>query len=98
MKMIMGLGAMLLAGLLVIPGNLGLASQVLAQTDSKTVEDKQLQELRQKRQETLQEQEREAEQLQDTGKRKQDAIKRQQDAIKRQKAAEQGQQLEEEEK
>jgi uncharacterized sporulation protein YeaH/YhbH (DUF444 family) len=99
MKKIMGLGAMLLAGLLVIPGNLWLASQVLAQTDTKTIEDKQLQELRQKRQETLQEQEREAEQLQDTGKRKQDAIKRQQDAIKRQKAAEQGQrELQEEEK
>ena len=88
MKKIMGLGAMLLAGFLVIPGNLGFASQVLAQNDSQTIEDKQLQELRQKRQETLQEQEREAQQLQDTGKRKQDAIKRQQDAIKRQKAAE----------
>ena len=98
MKKIKGLGAMLLAGLLVIPGNLWLASQVLAQSDAKTVEDKQLQELRQKRQETLQEQEREAEQLENTGKRKQDAIKRQQDAGKRQKAAEQGQrELEEEE-
>ena len=41
MKKIMGLGAMLLAGLLVIPGNLWLASQVLAQSDSKTIEDKQ---------------------------------------------------------
>ena len=99
MKKFKGLGAMLLAGLLVIPGNLGLAGQVLAQSDAKTIEDKQLQELRQKRQETLQEQEREAEQLQDTGKRKQDAIKRQQDAIKRQKAAEPGlRELEEEEK
>ena len=36
MKKIMGLGAMLLAGFLVIPGNLGLASQVLAQSDSQT--------------------------------------------------------------
>ena len=87
MKKIMGLGAMLLAGLLVIPGNLWLASQVLAQSDAKTTEDKQLQELRQKRQETLQEQERQSKQLEDTGKRKQDAVKRQQDAIKRQKAA-----------
>ena len=96
MKKIMGLGAMLLAGLLVIPGNLWLASQVLAQSDSQP--DKQLQELRQKRQETLQEQEREAKQLEDTGKRKQDAIKRQQDAIKRQKAAEPSQRdLDEEE-
>jgi Skp family chaperone for outer membrane proteins len=97
MKKIKGLGAMLLAGLLVIPGNLGLASQVLAQSDSQP--DKQLQELRQKRQETLQEQEREAKQLENTGKRKQDAIKRQQDAGKRQKAVEQGlRELEAEEK
>ena len=36
MKKIKGLGAMLLAGLLVIPGNLGLAGQVLAQSDAKT--------------------------------------------------------------
>jgi Skp family chaperone for outer membrane proteins len=88
MKKIMGLGAMLLAGLLVIPGNLGLASQVLAQSEAQTIEDKQLQELRQKRQEQWQEREREGKQLEDTGKRKQDAIKRQQDAGKRQKAAE----------
>lgn len=39
MKKIMGLGAMLLAGLLVIPGNLWFASQVLAQRDSQTHED-----------------------------------------------------------
>jgi hypothetical protein len=89
MKKTMGLGAMLLAGFLVIPGNLGLAGQVLAQSDAKTIEEKQLQELRQKRQEILQAQEEQAKQLEDTGKRKQDAIKRQQDAIKRQKAAEQ---------
>ncbi len=89
MKKIMGLGAMLLAGSLVIPGNLWLASPVLAQSDSKTIEDKQLQELRQKRQEEWQERERREEKLQDTGKRRQDAIKRQQDASKRQKAAEQ---------
>ena len=88
MKKIMGLGAMLLAGLLVIPGNLGLASQVLAQSDAQTIEDKQLQELRQKRQEQWEEREREAKQLEDTGKRRQDAVKRQQDAGKRQKAAE----------
>jgi hypothetical protein len=99
MRKIMGLGAMLLAGFLVIPGNLGLASQVLAQSDTKTSEDKQLQELRQKRQEQYQESEREDLQRQDTGKRKQDAIKRQQDAIKRQKAAERRmRELDEEEK
>jgi hypothetical protein len=89
MKKFNGLGAMLLAGLLVIPGNLGLAGQVLAQGDTQTTEDKQLQELRQKRQEQREEREREAKQLEDTGKRKQDAIKRQQDAGKRQKAVEQ---------
>ena len=88
MKKIKGLGAMLLAGFLVIPGNLGVAGQVLAQGDAKTTEDKQLQELRQKRQEQWEEREREAKQLEDTGKRRQDAIKRQQDAGKRQKAAE----------
>ncbi len=51
MKKIMGLGTMLLAGLLVSPSNLWLASSVLAQSDAKTIEDQQLQELRQKRQE-----------------------------------------------
>jgi ABC-type dipeptide/oligopeptide/nickel transport system ATPase component len=98
MKKIMGLGTMLLAGLLVISGNLGLASQVLAQSDAKTIEEKQLQELRQKRQEQYQEGVRDDLKRQDTGKRKEDAIKRQQDALKRQKAAEQGQrELEDEE-
>jgi hypothetical protein len=88
MKKCKGLGALLLAGFLVIPGNLGLAGQVLAQGEAKT-EDKQLQELRQKRQEQWEEREREAKQLENTGKRKQDAVKRQQDAGQRQKAAEQ---------
>jgi Skp family chaperone for outer membrane proteins len=88
MKKLMGLRAMLLAGLLVIPGNLGLASQVLAQSDAKTTEDKNLEDLRQRRQEEWQEREREAKQLEDTAKRQQDAVKRQQDAVKRQKAAE----------
>ncbi len=95
MRKIMGLGALLLAGLLVIPGNLWLASQVLAQSDAQTIEDQQLQELRQKRQEERQEREREVK----PGERQQDAIKRQQDAIKRQKAVEPRlQELEEEEK
>jgi hypothetical protein len=84
MKKIMGLGTLLLAGLLVIPGNLWLASQVLAQSDARTIEDQQLQELRQKRQEERRELEREVK----PGERRQDALKRQQDAVKRQKAAE----------
>ena len=77
MKKTMGLGALLLTGLLAIPGNLWLASQVLAQGDTKTMEDKQLQDLKQKRQETLQGQEPEAKPPQDTGKGDQDAVKRQ---------------------
>jgi hypothetical protein len=89
MKKFKGLGTVLLAGFLVIPGNLGLAGQVLAQSDVKTTEDKQLQELRQKRLEQREEREREAKQLENTGQRKQDAVKRQQDAGQRQKAAEQ---------
>jgi hypothetical protein len=94
MKKIMGLGAMLLAGLMVSPGNLWLASPVLAQSASQTIEDQQLQELRQKRQEER----RELERVVTPGERQQDAIKRQQDASKRQKAADQRlRELEEEE-
>jgi Skp family chaperone for outer membrane proteins len=89
MKKILGLGALLLAGLLVIPGNLGLGGQVLAQSDTRTTADKQLQELRQKRQEQWEEREREAKRLENSGQRRQDAVKRQQDAGQRQKAAEQ---------
>ena len=88
MKKIMGLGTMLLAGLLVIPGNLWLASQVLAQSAAKTTEDQQLQELRQRRQEELQERER----VEKPGEHQQDAIKRQKAAEPRQR------ELEEEEK
>lgn len=94
MKKIMGLGAVLLAGLLVIPGNLGLASQALAQSEAQKIEDTQLQELRQRRQEERRERER----VVTPGERRQDANKRQQDANQRQKAAEQRlRELEEEE-
>jgi hypothetical protein len=99
MKKIVGLGAVLLAGFLAIPGNLGFAGQALAQGGAQTGEDEQLQDLRQKRQETLPEQEREAQEEQNVGQRNQDAIQRQQDAIQRQKAADpQQQDLDEEEK
>jgi hypothetical protein len=92
MKKIVGLGAVLLAGFLAIPGNLGFAGQALAQGGAQTGEDEQLQDLRQKRQETLQEQEREAQEEQNVGQRNQDAIQRQ-------KAADpQQQDLDEEEK
>ena len=94
MRRLMGLGAVLLAGLLVIPGNLWLTSQVLAQSGTQTIEDQQLQELRQRREEERRERER----VVTPGERRQDALKRQQDAGKRQKAAEQGlRELEEEE-
>jgi len=94
MKKIMGLGALLLTGLLVIPGNLWLASPVLAQSDAQKIEDQQLQELRQRRQEERRERER----VETPGERRQDALKRQQDASKRQKAAEPRQRELEEEK
>ena len=84
MRRIKGLGALLLAGLLVVPGNLWLASPVLAQSNAQTIEDQQLQELRQRREEERRERER----VETPGERRQDALKRQQDAGKRQKAAE----------
>ena len=97
MKKIMGLGAMLLAGLLVIPGNLWLASQVLAQSQAPTMSDKQQQELQQKRQEQWEYLD-QKEKKQHPALRYQDAVKRQEDAIKRQKAAEKRlRELEEEE-
>jgi hypothetical protein len=87
MKKIMGLGAMLLAGLLVIPGNLWLASRVLAQSQAPTMEDKEQQKLQQKRQEEWEYLD-QKEKKQHPGLRRQEAIKRQEDAIKRQKDAE----------
>jgi hypothetical protein len=83
MKKIMGLGAMLLAGFLVIPGNLWLGSQVLAQSEAQRVEGKQQQELRQKRQEEWQDRERQEKKLQNTGQRRQDAVQRQKAAERR---------------
>ena len=88
MKKIMGLGAMLLAGLLVIPGHLWLASQALAQSEAPATADKQQQELQQKRQEQWEYLD-QKEKKQHPALRRQDAIKRQEDALKRQKDAEQ---------
>jgi hypothetical protein len=88
MKKIMAAGAMLLAGLLVIPGNFGLGGRVWAQSDSGAVADKQTQELRQKREEQWQDQEQRRQKLENIQKRRQDAVKRRDDALKRQKAAE----------
>ncbi len=84
MKKIKGLGALLLAGLLVIPGNLGLASEVLAQSEAQKIEDQQLQELRQRRQEERRERER----VVTPGERRQDANKRQKAAEQRQRELE----------
>jgi hypothetical protein len=66
---------MLLAGLLVIPGNLGLVNPVLAQSEAQTREDKRQEELRQKRREEWQEREQEQKQYQNSGQRQKDAIK-----------------------
>ncbi|MHB8066446.1 MAG: hypothetical protein ACYDIC_00950 [Desulfobaccales bacterium] len=84
-KKIVGLGAILLAGLLVTPGNPGRTGQVLAQSESQT--DKQQQELQQKRQEQWEYLD-QKEKKQHPGIRYPEAIKRQEDAIKRQKDAE----------
>ena len=97
MKKIMGLKAILLAGLLVIPGNLWLASQVLAQSQGPTSEEQRQQQLQQKRQEEWEYLD-QKEKKQHPALRYQEAIKRQQDAIKRQKDAEKRlRELEEEE-
>jgi hypothetical protein len=87
MKKIMRLGVMLLAGLLVIPGHLWGASQVLAQGQAPKLTEKQYQELQQKRQEEWEYLD-QKEKKQHPALRYQDAIKRQEDALKRQKDAE----------
>jgi len=87
MKRITGPGAILLAGLLVIPAHLWLAGQVLAQSQAPTMGEKQQQELQQKRQEEWEYLD-QKEKKQHPAIRYQDAVKRQEDAIKRQKDAE----------
>lgn len=90
MKKLIGLGALLLAGLLVIPGNLWTVGPVYAQEGSKQLTEQEYQELRKKRLEQWDDLEREDKRMQNTGQRLQEAEKRRQDALKRQKAAEQG--------
>lgn len=98
MKRIMGVGVVLLAGSLAIPGNLWLPSRVLAQSQSQTLEDKRQQELQQKRQEEWEYLD-QKEKKQHPGVRRPEAVKRQEDALKRQKEAERRmRELEEEEK
>jgi len=90
MKKLMGLVALLLAEILVIPGYLGLEGRALAQEGSRQLTDEQYEKLRQKRQEQWQTLEDIQKRQEDTGARLQEAEKRRQDAAKRQKAAEQG--------
>lgn len=88
MKKMMGLSAVLLAGFLVMPGNLGLPGRVFAQEGSKPLTDEQYQELQKKRQEQWQDLERIQQRQENTGQRLQEAEKRRQDAEKRRKEAE----------
>lgn len=88
MKKLMGMGAMLLAGILVVPGNLGLTGFVYAQEGSKQLTDEQYEKLKQKRQEewqTLEQIDKDSK----TGARLKSGVKHRDDALKRQKAAEQ---------
>jgi membrane protein involved in colicin uptake len=88
MKKIGGLGAILLAGFMVIPGNAWLATRVYAQSGSEKFTEKQWQELQQKRQEQWNDLERQQQRQDNIGQRRQEAEKRQQDAAKRQREAE----------
>ncbi len=54
MKKLIGVGALWLAGILVVPGNLWLPDRVSAQEGSKQLTDEQYEQLRQKRQEQWQ--------------------------------------------
>ena len=88
MKKLMGMGALLVAGILVIPGNLGLAGRAWAQEGSKQLTDEQYEQLKQKHQEqwqTLEQIDKDSK----TGVRSQSGEKHRDDAAKRQKAAEQ---------
>ncbi len=89
MKKLMGLGGLLLAGVLLMPGNLWLTGRVYAQEGSKQLTDEEYEQLRQKRQEQWQTLEDIQKRQDNTGERLQEAVKRSQDAAKRQKAAEQ---------
>jgi len=87
MKKITVPGAMLLAGLMVIPGHLWGAGQVLAQSQTPKLTEKQYQELQRKRQEEWEYLD-QKEKKQHPATRYQDATKRREDALKRQKEAE----------
>ena len=89
MKKLMILGALFLAGVLAMPGNLWLTGCVYAQEGGKQLTDEQYEKLKQKRQEEWQTREDIQKRQDNTGERLQESEKRRQDAEKRQKAAEQ---------
>jgi hypothetical protein len=88
MKTFTGLGALLLAGMLVVPGNLGLGGRAWAQEGSKELTPEQYEQLKKKRQEEWQTRE-DIQKSQETGERLKSGVKHRDDALKRQKAAEQ---------
>ncbi len=88
MKKRNGLAVVILAGLLVIPGTFGSASQACAQEGSKPLTEQQYRELQQKRQEQWETLEQIQKRQEDTGARLEEGVKRRQDAEKRQRDAE----------
>jgi hypothetical protein len=88
MKKVVGLSAIVLAGLMAISGNAWLASRVYAQSGSETLTEKQYQELQKKRQEQWKDREQQAERQENIGQRRKEAEKRKLDAEKRQRAVE----------
>lgn len=89
MKKLMGLGALLMAAVLLVSGNFGLTGRAFAQEGSKQLTDEQYEKLKLKRQEQWQTLEDIQKRQDNTGERLQEAVKRRQDAERRQKAAEQ---------
>lgn len=88
MRKLMGLRALLMAGVLAMPGNLGLAGSVYAQETTKRLSEEQYEELKKKRQEQWQTLEKIDKDSQ-PGERLKSGVKHRDDALKRQKAAEQ---------
>ena len=88
MKKLMGMGALLLAGVLAVPGTLGWADRASAQEESKKLTDEQYEQLQKKRQEEWQTRE-EIQKNSTTGERLKSGVKHRDDALQRQKAAEQ---------
>ena len=88
MKKIGGLGVLLVAGLLLIPGHGWLASRAWAQGGAEKLSEQQYQELQKKRQEQWDDLEQIQKRQDNIGQRRQEAEQRQRDAEKRQREAE----------